>query len=182
MNEFSPLSIEGAWLFDSPLYLDERGFFREWFKESLIQKKIGREFKVAQASLSKSKKGTLRGIHFSLAPQGQAKWITCVNGSILDVVVDIRPNSPTFRNWCSNVLQAEGGGSVFISEGLGHAFLALEDDTVISYLLSSPYSPSEEFGINPRDKELAIAWPDMPLILSDKDASAPTLNEFLRVD
>jgi dTDP-4-dehydrorhamnose 3,5-epimerase len=182
MTNLTPLSIEGAWLFESPSYLDERGFYREWFKEYFVQEELGKQFKVAQASLSNSKKGTLRGIHFSLAPQGQAKWITCVNGSILDVVVDIRPNSPTFRSWCSNVLQADGRGSVFISEGLGHAFLALEDDTVISYLLSSPYSPKDEFGVNPLDKKLAIAWPDVPLILSDKDASAPTLNQFLRIE
>ena len=94
-------------------------------------------------------------------------------------MVDIRPNSPTFRRWEAVELRAEEGKSVLISEGLGHAFLSLEDDTVISYLLTTPYSPRDEFAINPRDEEIAIAWPDMPLLFSEKDAAAPSLRDFL---
>ena len=179
MNNLTPLSIQGAWLFESPLHIDNRGDFREWFKETFVREKLGREFHIAQSNLSRSKRGVVRGIHFSTANEGQAKWITCANGKLWDVVVDIRPNSPTFRRWEAVELRAEEGKSVLISEGLGHAFLSLEDDTVISYLLTSPYSPKDEFAINPRDEEIAIAWPDMPLLFSEKDASAPSLRDFL---
>ena len=179
MSKLMPLSIQGAWLFESTLHIDYRGNFREWFKESIVREQLGREFNVAQTNLSRSKRGVVRGIHFSTAAKGQAKWVTCANGRLWDVVVDIRPNSPTFRQWEAVELQAEEGKSVLISEGLGHAFLSLEDDTVISYLLTTPYSPRDEFAINPRDEEIAIAWPDMPLLFSEKDAAAPSLRDFL---
>jgi dTDP-4-dehydrorhamnose 3,5-epimerase len=175
------LEIEGAWLFESPSHADERGFFREWFKSSELQNSLNREFVVAQSNLSRSKKGVVRGIHFSTAPQGQAKWVTCASGSLWDVVVDIRPNSATFKQWSANLLRAEEGTSIFISEGLGHAFVALEDDTVISYLLNSPYSPKDEHAINPQDKDIDIKWPKIPLSFSPKDSGAPYLIEFLNL-
>jgi dTDP-4-dehydrorhamnose 3,5-epimerase len=114
-----------------------------------------------------------------MAPSGQAKWVTCAHGSLWDVVVDIRPNSPTFKRWEALELRAEEGKALFISEGLGHAFLSLEDETVISYLLSTPYSPKEEFAINPQDQEIGINWPKIPLQFSEKDAAAPAVREFL---
>ncbi len=181
MAELIPLEIEGAWLFQSPSHGDDRGYFREWFKQDLVQEKLGKSFDVAQSNLSKSKKGVVRGIHFSTASQGQAKWVTCANGALWDVVVDIRPNSPTFKRWTAVELRAESGNALFISEGLGHAFVALEDETVISYLLSSPYSPKDEFAINPQDPELAITWPSMPLSFSEKDAAAPSLKQFFNL-
>ena len=112
---------------------------------------------------------------------GQAKWVTCANGAIWDVVIDIRPKSPTFKHWEAIELRAEEGKALMISEGLGHAFLSLEDDTVISYLLTTPYSPKEEFAINPQDPEIGIDWPKIPLHFSEKDAAAPAVREFLRV-
>jgi dTDP-4-dehydrorhamnose 3,5-epimerase len=179
MAKLTPLEIEGAWLFESPSHGDDRGYFREWFKSSTVMETLGRDFEVAQSNLSRSKEGVVRGIHFSTAPKGQAKWVTCANGALWDVVVDIRPNSPTFKRWAAVELRAESGKALFISEGLGHAFVALEDDTVISYLLSSPYSPNDEFAINPHDPEIAITWPQLQLSFSPKDAAAPTLKEFL---
>ena len=97
--ELTPLGIEGAWLAESPVWSDDRGFFREWFKSESIKQVVGRDFKVEQANISSSTKGTLRGIHYSLATKGQAKWVTCVSGLIKDVIVDIRPNSKTFGKW-----------------------------------------------------------------------------------
>jgi dTDP-4-dehydrorhamnose 3,5-epimerase len=179
MAKLTPLSIEGAWLFESPSHGDDRGYFREWFKSSYVVEQLGREFNVAQSNLSKSKKGVVRGIHFSTAPAGQAKWVTCANGALWDVVVDIRPDSPTFKRWAAVELRAEDGKALFISEGLGHAFVALEDETVISYLLSSPYSPGDEHAIHPKDSEISIDWPAIDLVFSEKDAVAPTLKEFL---
>jgi len=179
MIEIKPMSIEGAWLMESPLHRDDRGYFREWFKSSPLKERIGREFEVKQANMSQSKKGVVRGIHFSIAEVGQAKWVTCGKGAIWDVVVDIRPNSKTFKKWEGVEISAENGRSVLLSEGLGHAFIALEDDSITFYALSSNYDPSNEFAINPKDPELAINWPLGNLIFSQRDLEAPTLEKFI---
>ena len=179
MGEITPLGIDGAWLYQSSVFSDTRGYFTEWFEDELISKSIPQGLDVAQANLSKSKKGVVRGIHFSIAQSGQAKWVTCVSGKIWDVVVDIRPKSPTFKKWVAIELNEASGKSVFIQEGLGHAFLAMEDETIISYLLSSPYSPNEELAINPKDPQIAINWPLDDLLFSPKDESAPNLEDLL---
>jgi dTDP-4-dehydrorhamnose 3,5-epimerase len=179
MAELKPLDIEGAWLFISPVHNDPRGYFREWFKLPDVQHVVGRTFPIAQANLSRSKRGAVRGIHFSLAPEGQAKWVTCVEGAIWDVIIDIRPESRTFKRWVGQELKSGDGKALMISEGLGHAFLALEDESVISYLLTTPYSPQHEFAINPTDREIGIDWPLKEIFFSDKDKEAPTLAEFL---
>lgn len=173
--DIEKLPIEGAWIARSAIHSDERGFFREWFKASDIDAVTGRAFRVLQSNISLSHRGVLRGIHYSLAPEGQAKWITCVSGSIWDVVVDIRPSSSTYRKWIAVPLSGDRGEAIFISEGLGHGFLSLEDNSIVSYLLTSPYSPQEEFEINPLDPELAIDWVLTERLMSPKDASAPTL-------
>ena len=175
------LGIEGAWLVESPVRSDDRGFFREWFKAEDITKVVDRDFGVEQANISVSSAGTLRGIHYSIAPRGQAKWITCVSGSIKDVTVDIRPDSPTFGQWIEVELAGNSGKAVFISEGLGHAFLAQEDNTAVAYLVTTPFSPTDEFEINPLDRKIGINWGlDLSsLKISEKDKSAPTLAERL---
>ena len=179
--KITPLGIEGVWLFESPVYRDDRGLFREWFKSETIEEFTGRKFAVEQANVSLSSKGTLRGIHYSLAPKGQAKWITCVTGSIKDVVVDIRPNSTTFGNWIEVNLSGDSGKAVFISEGLGHGFVALEDQTIVSYLVSTPFSAVDEYEINPLDEAIGINWGiDLSSIkISEKDRTAPNLSEQL---
>ena len=179
--EFKPLGIKGVWLAESPVWRDDRGFFREWFKSDSFEHETGRVFSVGQANISLSSKGTLRGIHYSMAPQGQAKWITCINGSIRDVIVDIRSNSPTFGRWIEVELKGDSGKSVFISEGLGHGFLALEENTSVAYLVSTPFAPEYEFEINPLDPEIGINWgKDLyELKISEKDHNAPSLAERL---
>jgi dTDP-4-dehydrorhamnose 3,5-epimerase len=175
------LGIEGAWLAESPVWSDDRGFFREWFKAEDIKKATGRNFGIEQANISVSSAGTLRGIHYSISPRGQAKWITCVSGSIKDVSVDIRPDSPTFGKWIEVELKGNSGVAVFMNEGLGHGFLALEDNTAVAYLISTPFSPNDEFEINPLDERIGINWGmnTSELKISDKDKSAPTLAERL---
>jgi dTDP-4-dehydrorhamnose 3,5-epimerase len=175
--ELTPLGIEGAWLARSPVWSDDRGFFREWFKSERIEPVLGRDFNVAQANISSSTKGTVRGIHYSLATKGQAKWVTCVSGLIRDVIVDIRPSSTTYGNWISVELSGTSGNAVLISEGLGHGFISLSDISTVAYLVSSPFSPSEEFEINPLDPAMAINWglPISELKISDKDKNAPEL-------
>jgi dTDP-4-dehydrorhamnose 3,5-epimerase len=175
--ELEALEIEGVWIAHSPLRTDERGYFGEWFKEETIRKSLGRGFKVAQANHSSSKKGAIRGIHFSNAKGGQGKWIKCISGSIWDVVVDIRPKSPTFKKWIGIDLNSTNADSIFISEGLGHAFISLEENSCVTYLLTSQYSPREEFSINPLDPVLNIKWPIKEFTLSSKDSLAPTLLE-----
>jgi dTDP-4-dehydrorhamnose 3,5-epimerase len=179
MAEITALDIDGAWLYQSDVHGDSRGYFTEWFKSELVKNVIGREFKIAQANISNSKKGVVRGIHFTIAKEGQAKWVTCISGKIIDFIVDIRPNSPTYKKWVAVELTEASGKSVFIGEGLGHAFIAMEDESRISYLLSSPYSPKEELAINPKDPEIAIEWPLEELHFSPKDESAPLLFDLL---
>lgn len=178
--DIEPLDIGGAWLAHSDVIGDERGSFREWFKSKEIEKITGFNFDCAQGNVSQSKKGSVRGIHYSLSSEGQAKWVSCVSGSIMDFIVDIRPNSQTFGQWIKVELNANSGRSVLIGKDLGHVFMSLEDKTVVTYLLDSEYSPEEEFAINPLDLDLAIEWghEHSELVLSQKDKLAPSLNEM----
>lgn len=179
--KFSALGIEGGWLGESPVWSDDRGYFREWYRSDALKIATGRDFGFEQANISFSSAGALRGIHYSIAPRGQAKLITCVSGSIQDVIVDVRPNSKTFGQWVDVELKSDSGKVVLISEGLGHAFLALEDNTAVAYLVSTPFSPSHEFEINPLDEKIGIKWRLglSSLKISGKDRIAPTLAERL---
>lgn len=178
----TPLGIEGVWLAETPVWSDDRGYFLEWFKSNEVLEKTGFDFSVKQANISLSNKGVIRGIHYSLAVGGQAKWVSCLSGSIVDVVVDIRPGSPTYKKVEYFELKVGDGKALLIGPGLGHGFIALEDKTAISYLLTSQYSPEFEYGIHPMDPELKIDWHLNSLsgidpIFSAKDAAALTLAE-----
>ena len=180
--KLTPLSIEGVWVAESPIWSDDRGFFREWFKADSIKEATGRDFGIEQANISLSSKGTLRGIHYSIAPRGQAKWVTCVTGAIKDVIVDIRPQSATFGAWVEVELRGDSGKAVLISEGLGHGFIALDDNTAVAYLVSTPFSPTDEFEINPLDEGIGVKW-GMDISefkISVKDKNAPTLAERMQ--
>jgi len=180
--KLTPLDIEGVWVAESPVWSDDRGFFREWFKSASVKEATGGDFGIEQANISLSSRGTLRGIHYSIAPRGQAKWVTCVSGSIKDIIVDIRPQSPTFGKWVEVELRGDSGKAILISEGLGHGFVALEDNTAVAYLVSTPFSPSHEFEINPLDEKMGINWGMQlaELKISDKDKKAPSLEERSR--
>ena len=160
---------------------DERGSFRQWFEYKKILSVTGLDFSVAQANLSESKRGVVRGIHYSLARGGQAKLVTCVTGEINDFIVDIRPNSESYGKFASVNLRGGDGQAVLISAGLGHGFISLLEGSTISYLVTSPYSPSEEFAINPFDPEIGINWgfPVSDLLLSQRDFSSQSLFECL---
>jgi dTDP-4-dehydrorhamnose 3,5-epimerase len=180
--EITPLEIEGTWLATSPVWADDRGSFREWFKSAEVLAATGIDFRVGQANISMSARGVVRGIHYSLADGGQAKWVTCVSGAIVDVIVDIRPGSATYGKYVAVDLKGGDGRAVLIGAGLGHGFISLEEGTAVSYLLSSPYSPDDEYEINPLDPELGIEWGldlvgGVGVVLSPKDASAPSLAE-----
>jgi dTDP-4-dehydrorhamnose 3,5-epimerase len=167
-----PLSIAGAWIIESPVYPDDRGIFREWFKKEELKKYGLPTFEVRQANTSISKVGVIRGIHYSPQVDGQAKLVTCTSGSVLDVVVDLRSESETYGEYLELELSESSGKSIFISSGLGHGFQALEDNSVVTYLLDKKYSPNNEFGINPMDQNLNIKWPLSDFHISEKDRTS----------
>ncbi|GAA3124759.1 hypothetical protein GCM10020001_052020 [Nonomuraea salmonea] len=135
---------------------------------------------LAQVNCSVSRRGVLRGVHFADVPPGQAKYVTCAAGAVLDVVVDVRAGSPTFGRWESVRLDDESRHGLYIGEGLGHAFLALSESATVVYLCSTPYDPAREHGVHPLDPDLGIEWPlDGEPLLSAKDAAAPTLKQAL---
>lgn len=179
-----PLSIDGAWEFTPVQHGDARGLFAEVFKSDLLSEVVGHRLDLAQVNLSVSAAGVLRGVHFADVPPGQAKYVTCPSGAILDVVVDIRVGSPTFGQYDTVLLDGVDRRAVYLSEGLGHAFCSLADGSTVTYLCSTGYNPSGEHGINPLDPELGIEWPTQgrdgrPLTyeVSPKDTAAPGLSE-----
>jgi dTDP-4-dehydrorhamnose 3,5-epimerase len=177
----TPLSIDGSWKIEFERFDDNRGFFYESFKDEDFKTNIGRNFNIKQTNTSSSSKGSVRGIHFAMIPPSQAKLIQCQRGSIKDFVIDIRTGSPTFGKFEVIELSENSASAVFIEEGLAHAFVALENNTVVTYYVTEKYNPEREKGINPFDKTLNIKWPDLELVLSEKDKKASTLEE-LNVD
>lgn len=153
---FTPLAIAGAWLYTPNVWPDERGTFHEVFKLSSISEQLGREFTVKQVNQSHSSKGVIRGIHWTDSEEGQAKYVSCPVGSLWDVVVDLRPASPTFGKWDAALLTADNRKSVLLSEGLGHGFLALAEGTVANYLCSSEFNPTADKSLNPLSPSLGI--------------------------
>jgi dTDP-4-dehydrorhamnose 3,5-epimerase len=171
------LSIPGAWEITPQPFGDSRGMFFEWLTQTGFAEMTGHRLTLGQANCSVSAAGVLRGLHFAQLPPSQAKYVTCVKGAVFDVVVDIRVGSPTYGRWDSVLLDDVDRRSVYLSEGLAHAFLALQDDSTVMYLCSTPYSPEREHTIAPTDPAIGIDWP-LPaakLLLSDRDAAAPTL-------
>ena len=174
--QVTPHSIEGVWEFTPVLRPDDRGVFLEAFKASTFTESVGHAFSLAQMNISVSRAGTVRGVHFAQVPPGQAKYVQCLSGRILDIVVDIRVGSPTFGQFDAVELDDERRNALYIAEGLGHAFCALSDSVTVGYLCSEPYAPTREFGIHPLDPSLGLPWPDgASSVLSPKDAAAPLL-------
>lgn len=156
------------------IHPDERGTFHEWFKASEFEAVTGYPLDLQQANMSTSKRGVLRGLHYSEVPPGQAKFVACVAGRILDVAVDVRAGSDTFGRHVTAELSAANREALFLPVGFAHGFLALEDATV-AYLTTSEYEPGVEHGIDPFDPDLGIEWPELDYLLSEKDRGAPSL-------
>lgn len=173
---FHSTTISGAWVVDLPRFVDERGWFQEWFKLSRFSEEIGVQFNPVQANISKSRAGAVRGVHYSISPVGQGKLVTVMSGAIDDYIVDIRVGSPTFGKWHRVRLDDLNARAVLLDPHLGHAFQALSDNTVVSYLVTQEYNPEMELGINPVCPDLSIVWAsDTPLLVSEKDSLSPTL-------
>lgn len=173
------LSVPGAFEVTPQQYPDDRGVFFEWYRFDALAESVGHPLDLRQGNGSVSRKGVVRGIHFADVPPSQAKYVTVAHGAVLDFVIDIRVGSPTFGQWDSVVLDTVDRRALYVSEGLGHCFVALTDDAAVNYLVSEVFSPTREHGITPLDETIGLAMPFErdELVLSPKDVEAPTLLE-----
>jgi dTDP-4-dehydrorhamnose 3,5-epimerase len=179
--EIQPLAVANAFVVSPQLHCDDRGLFLEWYRADELQKVVGHPLDLRQANSSVSRKGVVRGIHFADIPPGQAKYVTCPFGAVLDFVIDLRVGSPTFGEWDSVVLDDVDRRAVYLAEGLGHAFVSLTDNAVVNYLVSDVFRPEREHGITPLDSTIGLVFPSDigELSLSDKDTAAPTLENLI---
>nr|WP_042188981.1 dTDP-4-dehydrorhamnose 3,5-epimerase family protein [Kibdelosporangium sp. MJ126-NF4]CEL18581.1 dTDP-4-dehydrorhamnose 3,5-epimerase [Kibdelosporangium sp. MJ126-NF4]CTQ98065.1 dTDP-4-dehydrorhamnose 3,5-epimerase (EC 5.1.3.13) [Kibdelosporangium sp. MJ126-NF4] len=180
--ESQPLRVDGAFVFTPPVYRDDRGFILAPFQEGPFVDQIGYPlFPLAQTCFSRSRRGVVRGVHYTATPPGMAKFVYCAHGEILDVLVDLRVGSPTYGAWDSIVLDQSDFRAVYVPVGVGHAFVSLADDSVMHYMLSTGYSTDTELAISPTDPDLGLPLViDADPILSERDAKAPTLAEAQR--
>lgn len=179
---FTRTSIPGCWILDSKFHRDERGAFLEWFKKSEILDQTGISFTPNQANFSISKKNVLRGLHFSASPKGQSKLVFCASGKIRDYLVNLDIQSLSYGKWISVELSPENGKMILVGPNIAHGFLSLEDNTIVTYLLSSEYNPELEFEVNFRDPDFNIQIPESGLIQSQKDSEAPNLKEIEKMN
>jgi dTDP-4-dehydrorhamnose 3,5-epimerase len=174
---FQETELKGAFLITIEKRFDERGFFgRSWCKREFGEHGLNSD--IVQTNYSYSKiKGTLRGMHYQVAPHAETKTIRVISGSIFDVIIDLRPTSPTYKKWLSFELSAENGQMLYIPEGFAHGFFTLEDHTAVNYMVTAFYSPGAELGIKYDDPKFSIAWPGKPSIISEKDNTLPLFND-----
>ncbi len=173
------LSIPDAYEITPKQFGDDRGVFLEWYRFDRLAEMIGHPLDLRQANTSVSRRGVVRGIHFADVPLGQAKYVTATHGAVIDFAVDIRVGSPTFGQSDSVLLDTTDRRAIYLSEGLGHVFVALTDDATVSYLVSDIHHPAAEHGITPLDADVALElpFPVDELVLSQKDIDAPGLHE-----
>lgn len=172
--KFTPLPIPGAYLVEIEPMADERGFFARTFCADEFRRR-GLNPAIAQCSLSWNKhKGTLRGMHYQIAPHAEAKLVSCPRGAIHDVIVDLRPESPSFRRWTGADLTAENRCMIYVPEGCAHGFQTLVDGSEVYYQISAPHAPGAARGVRWNDPAFGIAWPDSGCpILSERDRTYP---------
>jgi dTDP-4-dehydrorhamnose 3,5-epimerase len=170
-----PLSIDGAFVVVPQQHGDPRGVFLEWYRFDTLAEHVGHPLRLAQANMSVSAQGVVRGIHYADVPPGQAKYVTCARGAVLDVIVDLRVGSPTFGRHEAVRLDETDRRAVYLAEGLGHGFCALTDDATLVYLCSQTHAPQREHTVHPLDPDLGIEWPADHPVLSARDAAAPPL-------
>ena len=176
--KFISQSISGLMVIEPTFYNDDRGYFAETFRHDLFEEAIGYKINFIQDNESKSSKGVLRGLHYQVYPHTQSKLVKVIEGSILDVAVDIRKPSPTFGKYISLELTAENKRQLFIPKGFAHGFVVLSDNATIVYKVDNYYAPEHDRGIIFNDKTIDIKWklPADLLHLSDKDKNQPTLD------
>ena len=175
--KFTPQSIKDVILIEPTIHGDDRGYFIETFKQDLLEEAIECKVNFVQDNESKSTKGVLRGLHYQLPPFTQAKLVRVIEGSVLDVAVDIRKSSPTFGQHVSIELTAQNKHQLFVPQGFAHGFVVLSDSATFAYKVDNYYAPKHDRGIAFDDKQLKINWQlsAEELQLSDKDKTHPTL-------
>lgn len=165
--------LPAVWRLEPRVHADARGRFVEiWQAERYAALGVPGPF--VQDNVSVSQRGTLRGLHFQ-HPEGQGKLVTVLQGAVFDVVVDLRRGAPTFGRWAGETLRGELGTQLWVPPGFAHGFLALEDHTVLAYKCTRPYAPAQERALRWDDPTLGIRWPARPLLMSPRDADAPSL-------
>ncbi|MCA1268701.1 dTDP-4-dehydrorhamnose 3,5-epimerase family protein [Streptomyces rubiginosohelvolus] len=179
--EAKELGVVGAHVFTPQVFADSRGAFVSPFQEEAFVRQTGhRLFPVEQISHSRSRRGVVRGVHFTRTPPGMAKYVYCPRGRALDIIVDLRRGSPTFGRHATVVLDPVDFRAVYFPVGLGHAFVALEDDTVMAYTLSLAYAPENELALSVYDPDLALPLPeDIEPVVSERDRVAQSLEQAL---
>jgi dTDP-4-dehydrorhamnose 3,5-epimerase len=175
--KFRPLAIDGAYEITPVVHGDPRGSFAEVYRFDLFAAEIGHPLRIAQINNSVSGRDVVRGVHWAEVPPGQAKYVLCQRGAVVDYVIDLRIGSPAFGRWEAVRLDDVDRRAVYLSEGLGHGFRALTDDATLLYLCSTPYNPQREHSINPLDPDLGIDWGVEHPVLSARDAGAQSLTE-----
>lgn len=170
--KFTPLKIDGAYVIDLEPRGDDRGFFARVFcHKEFAEHGLATQFIEINTSFTKHKH-TLRGMHYQLGQSSEVKVVKCISGRLLDVIVDVRPNSPTFKQWTSAELSAENRSMMYIPAGCAHGFMALTDDVEMTYFVTKSYDPVRERNLRWNDPEFGIEWPHQPVMISDKDAAA----------
>lgn len=174
---FRETKLKGAYLIDIEPIKDKRGFFSRTFCQKEL-KKHGLNFNIVQSNLSHSKKrGTLRGMHYQKAPHEEEKLVSCIRGKIYDVIIDLRPNSPTYCQWLATELSAENFKMLYVSKGFAHGFQTLSDNTVVIYQMSEFYHPQSERGARWNDPLFGIKWPIKKIVISSKDKRHPLIKK-----
>lgn len=172
---FRELDLGGPFLIEGDRLEDERGFFARIFVREEFESH-GLDTRVAQVAVSfNRRKATLRGLHYQVAPHEQAKLVRCTRGAIYDVILDLRPDSPTHLRWAGVELRAADLNALFVPAGFAHGFETLEDDCEVWYHISAPYHPESERGLRWNDPALAISWPAEPAVISPRDQKLPLL-------
>ena len=174
---FTELELPGSYAIDVEAHEDVRGHFARIFDGKEFAER-GLHAQWAQVSVAFNKEwGTLRGLHFQEEPYAEAKLVRCIRGSLHDVIVDLRAESPTYRRWAAVELSAANGRMVYVPEGLAHGYLTLEDETEALYLISEPYAPEAANGVRWNDPAFDIDWPSDPRVMSDKDKAWPDFKD-----
>ena len=170
---FTESRLPGAWIIDPRVIGDARGVFAVvWVAEEFTRR--GLDASLSQCNLAWNRdRGTLRGMHFQIAPHEQVKVVRCTRGALLDVIVDLRPESPTYRRWDSVELTADNRRMIYVPGGFAHGYLTLADETEAYYHASTPYAPEFESGVRWDDPVFGIAWPAQPTVISAKDLGWP---------
>jgi len=170
--------LTDAFILKPRVFKDDRGYFYESFNEKVFESLSGIKVNFIQDNQSYSSKGTLRGLHFQKGDAAQAKLVRVTKGSAYDIAVDLRPDSPTFKQWYAVELSEHNHLQFFIPRGFAHAFVALVDDTIFQYKVDNYYSSVNDGGVFWNDEELNITWPKLKLELSEKDNNLPKLNQI----